>query len=239
MIDFETWWNSSSADEFRRLNDDMDGRVVRPVWDAAIRATLSSQKATSAAPSPEATRPTQAEAPSERDNERRHCDTPRACEYHGCHGKCAALANQRAEAVPQGGQWKLVPVEPTEDRWLRDTLHGAVGGGIEVNDDRLVYQEAEPGEEVRVFWYPVTPVGFYDSKASTLDEAIDRARDAQPAPLNDTKDAARYRHLVETCNVGFDPSEPWQLVIWEPDTGEDWKAKLDAAIDAAMKGNGK
>lgn len=67
MIDFETWWNSSSADEFRRLNDDMDGRVVRPVWDAAIRATLSSQKATSAAPSPEATQPTQAEAPSERE----------------------------------------------------------------------------------------------------------------------------------------------------------------------------
>ena len=64
MIDFETWWNSSSADEFRRLNDDMDGRVVRPVWDAAIRATLSSQKATSAAPSPEATQPTQAEAAS-------------------------------------------------------------------------------------------------------------------------------------------------------------------------------
>lgn len=60
-------------------------------------------------------------------------------------------------------------------RWLRDTLHGAVGGGIEVNDDRLVYQEAEPGEEVRVFWYPVTPVGFYAIKASTLDEAVDVA----------------------------------------------------------------
>lgn len=47
-------------------------------------------------------------------------------------------------------------------------------------------------------------------------------------------DAERYRHLVATCNVDFDPSEPWQLVIWEPGTGEDWKAKLDAAIDSAM-----
>jgi hypothetical protein len=48
------------------------------------------------------------------------------------------------------------------------------------------------------------------------------------------KDAARYRHLVKTCNIDYEPSEPWQLVIWEPNTGEDWKAKLDAAIDDAM-----
>lgn len=48
------------------------------------------------------------------------------------------------------------------------------------------------------------------------------------------EDAARYRHLVATCNVNYDPSEPWQLVIWEPATGEDWKEKLDAAIGAAM-----
>lgn len=54
--------------------------------------------------------------------------------------------------------------------------------------------------------------------------------------VQDAADAARYRHLVATCNVDFDPSEPWQLVIREPDTGEDWKAKLDSAIDEAMKG---
>lgn len=48
-----------------------------------------------------------------------------------------------------------------------------------------------------------------------------------------TDDAARYQHLVAACNIDHDPSEPWQLVIWEPATGEDWKAKLDAAIDAA------
>ena len=55
-----------------------------------------------------------------------------------------------------------------------------------------------------------------------------------PKLQENAKEAARYRHLVATCNVGFDPSEPWQLVIWEPGTGEDWKAKLNAAIDSAM-----
>jgi hypothetical protein len=66
---------------------------------------------------------------------------------------------------------------------------------------------------------------------TALDHFID---DVEAA---DIRDAARYRHLVATCNVDFDPSEPWQLVIWEPSTGEDWKAKLDAAIDAAMQGD--
>lgn len=61
-------------------------------------------------------------------------------------------------------------------RWLRDTLHSAVGGGVTVNDERLVYQTPDPGEEVRVYWYPDTPVGFYESKAATLDEAVDSAR---------------------------------------------------------------
>lgn len=92
MIDFETWWNSSSADEFRRLNDDMDGRVVRPVWDAAIRATLSSQKATSAAPSPEATQPTHSE---------KHCMNCAA--FGECHpnndaGRCGYEPDQPTQA---------------------------------------------------------------------------------------------------------------------------------------------
>jgi hypothetical protein len=55
----------------------------------------------------------------------------------------------------------------------------------------------------------------------------------------DALDAARYRHLVATCNIAWEPSEPWQLVIWEPSTGEDWKAKLDAAIDAAIASSPK
>ena len=60
-------------------------------------------------------------------------------------------------------------------RWLRETLHKAVGSGVEVNDRRLVYEEVEPGEAVRIYWYPDTPVGFYESKADTLDDAIDAA----------------------------------------------------------------
>lgn len=83
MIDFETWWNSSSADEFRRLNDDMDGRVVRPVWDAAIRATLSSQKATSAAPSPEASQLEKSCGQCRH----RHQDGRLGCARENCHGR--------------------------------------------------------------------------------------------------------------------------------------------------------
>ncbi len=59
--------------------------------------------------------------------------------------------------------------------WLRDVMSKSIGGGVEVNDAALVYETSEPGEEVRVYWYPNTPIGFYDSKGSTLDEAIDKA----------------------------------------------------------------
>lgn len=59
-------------------------------------------------------------------------------------------------------------------RWLRDTLHGAkAGGGVEVNDALQVYQETVPGEEVRIYWYLHTPVGFHEITAGTLDEAVD------------------------------------------------------------------
>lgn len=60
-------------------------------------------------------------------------------------------------------------------QWLKNVLHKALGGGIEVNDERLVYEEPVPGEEVRIYWYPDTPIGFHEIKASTLDEAIDEA----------------------------------------------------------------
>ncbi|WP_333998240.1 hypothetical protein [Burkholderia orbicola] len=61
------------------------------------------------------------------------------------------------------------------ERWraVRATLSGAVGAGIEMNDERLVYQEPVPGEEVRIFWYPHTPVGFCEVHGSTLDGAAD------------------------------------------------------------------
>jgi hypothetical protein len=61
-------------------------------------------------------------------------------------------------------------------RWLRDTFHAAKGGAsLTVNDDLAVYQTPEPGKEVRVQWYPSTPVGFNVAEASTMDEAIDKA----------------------------------------------------------------
>jgi hypothetical protein len=64
-------------------------------------------------------------------------------------------------------------------RWLRDTLHGAkAGGGIEVNERLQVYETPEPGEEVRLYWYQDTAVGFYEVKAESLDAAIDAAMQA-------------------------------------------------------------
>jgi hypothetical protein len=58
----------------------------------------------------------------------------------------------------------------------------AVGGGVEVNDARLSYETPTPGEEVRLYWYPVTPVGFYQVHGSTLDEAIDAGIAAESEP---------------------------------------------------------
>ena len=61
------------------------------------------------------------------------------------------------------------------ERWrlLRKTMEESVGGGVLVNDEKLVYEDPEAGEAVSIYWYPDTPVGFYESKADTLDEAID------------------------------------------------------------------
>jgi hypothetical protein len=68
-------------------------------------------------------------------------------------------------------------------RWLRETFHAAKGGAsLTVNDDLAVYQTPEPGKEVRVQWYPNTPVGFNLTEASTMDEAIDKAHAEQPMP---------------------------------------------------------
>lgn len=58
-------------------------------------------------------------------------------------------------------------------RWLRDTLMGAVGGMLVVNEDRLYYQAVEV--PVRLQWYPDTPVGFHLAEGATVDEVIDKA----------------------------------------------------------------
>ena len=68
-------------------------------------------------------------------------------------------------------------------RWIRDTLHGAkCGGGIEVNDALQVYQQPIVGQEVRIYWYDRTPVGFYEVEAHTLDAAVDHAMGNALAP---------------------------------------------------------
>ena len=73
-------------------------------------------------------------------------------------------------------------------RWLRDTLHGAkAGGGIEVNDALQVYEDPIPGEEVRIYWYLHTPVGFHQITASTLDEAIDEGLTAARPASGETE----------------------------------------------------
>ena len=54
------------------------------------------------------------------------------------------------------------------------------------------------------------------------------------------RDAARYRHLRRNCQYGFDDSDAVQLVHRNGETGVHqnprWREDLDAAIDAAMKG---
>lgn len=45
MIDFDVWWNSAAADEFRATHEDMEGSEVRPIWAAAVLATLAHTKA--------------------------------------------------------------------------------------------------------------------------------------------------------------------------------------------------
>lgn len=62
-------------------------------------------------------------------------------------------------------------------------------------------------------------------------KAFVRAQDEEYEALR--KDAARFTWLLDNANIDFDPSEPYQLVIWEPGTGDDWKSIVRAAIDAA------
>lgn len=65
-------------------------------------------------------------------------------------------------------------------RFLVATMQSAKGvASLEVNREFAYYEMPEPGEEVRLQWYPDTPVGFYLSAASTIDAAIDKAMKEQ------------------------------------------------------------
>ncbi len=43
-MQFDQWWNSQDADDFRAKHPDMDGEIFRPVWDAAIAAVPDAAK---------------------------------------------------------------------------------------------------------------------------------------------------------------------------------------------------
>ena len=61
-------------------------------------------------------------------------------------------------------------------RWLVKTLESAkAGGGLELNSALQLYEIPEAGAEARVYWYAETPVGFYESTATTITEAVDAA----------------------------------------------------------------
>lgn len=53
------------------------------------------------------------------------------------------------------------------------SLAGSVNVDVDWNREALYYREVEPGKVVEVRWYPVTPIGFHNVTAATLDEAMD------------------------------------------------------------------
>lgn len=65
-------------------------------------------------------------------------------------------------------------VDAERYRKLREVLQGAVGSGVEFCDAKLVYEEPTPGKEWRIFWYPDSPVSFYQVSGASLDEAVDQ-----------------------------------------------------------------
>lgn len=58
-------------------------------------------------------------------------------------------------------------------RKLRRVIEGALSGGLEVDDEKLCYEEPESGKRVRVYAYPDTPIGFYEWFGDDLDSAVD------------------------------------------------------------------
>ena len=61
-------------------------------------------------------------------------------------------------------------------RWLCGTLESAKGSGsIDVNRELAYYETPEQGKQVRIQWYPDTPIGFYVFEAETINDAIDNA----------------------------------------------------------------
>lgn len=65
-------------------------------------------------------------------------------------------------------------------RFLIALMESAKGSAsLTVNDHLSVYEQATPGEEVLLHWYPDSPVGFYEATGSTVREVIDSVRSQQ------------------------------------------------------------
>jgi len=108
----------------------------------------------------------------------------RAQDAHGVDLTVQQATELLADALGVEVEIKVAPqgadaLDARRYQGLREIFQKSVGAGIEVNDQALVYEPVEPGEAVRLYWYPVTPVGFYESKADTLDEAVDAALASQ------------------------------------------------------------
>ena len=87
---------------------------------------------------------------------------------------CAKEAANRIEALE--AEIERLRTDAKRYQVLRDLMHSAKGSAsIEVNQHLAYYEPAKPGEEVKLQWYPDTPIGFYTIEGSTLDDVADEA----------------------------------------------------------------
>lgn len=64
--------------------------------------------------------------------------------------------------------------------WLANIFTKSVGGGIEIHYEELAYLESPSGKQVRIYWYPNTPIGFNEVFGRTVEEAIQRGMEEYP-----------------------------------------------------------
>lgn len=93
----------------------------------------------------------------------------------------AKTAETRMGTGFEGGHLGSAPAAGTvkdAERYqaLNALMQNAKGSAsIEVNQHLAYYETAEPGQEVKLQWYPDTPIGFYTIEGATLDAVADEA----------------------------------------------------------------
>lgn len=107
------------------------------------------------------------------------------------------VAETRMDAGSNGGAGLAAPaagtVEKDAERYraLHTLMQNAKGSAsIEVNQHLAYYETAEPGQEVKLQWYPDTPIGFYTIEGATLDAVADEAVEYVRANTKAGKDSA-------------------------------------------------